>query len=295
MNRFVIFLGLLALVAAEEVVPEALPVEAREEVVKSLQPLVIKDNQEPDPIDKTAKILLQVSDEIERCIEKCQKLADVQKKQAAAVNYGPQSVVAEPVVDEQVVPKQQPILRPVVRPVSPVGPAGQGVAGQGVAGVVETPQGQRPVNEVAALGIPNRRFSQVMEDLNRLETQIRDAIARATANRQYRILSRLRPLLTLTRVIRRNMEVLRSRMVAVATMATLERLANDAVEQFADVMLGVPLTEGVALAPQISLGQSQPGSVPVLVVQPVVSSVAPPHVEAEKQQDAVVVAEVIKN
>jgi len=291
MNRLVIFLGLLALVAAEEIVPEALPVEAREEVVKSVPPLVIKDNQEPDPIDKTAKILLQVSDEIERCIEKCQKLADVQKKQAAAVNYGPQSVVAEPVADEQVVPKQQPVLRPVVRPVSPVGPVGQGLVGQ--EGVVETPQGQRPVNEVAALGIPNRRFSQVMEDLNRLETQIRDAIARATANRQYRILSRLRPLLTLTRVIRRNMEVLRSRMVAVATMATLERLANDAVEQFADVMLGVPLTEGVALAPQISLGQSQPGSVPVLVVQPVVaSSPVPPQVE--KQQD-VVVAEVVKN
>lgn len=286
MNRLIVFLGLLAFAAAEVIVPEALPAEAREEV-KPLQPLVIKDNQEPDPIDKTAKILLQVSDEIERCIEKCQKLADVQKKQAAAVNYGPQSVVAEPVADDQIVVKQQqPVLRPIVRPVSQAGPVGS-VVGQDQ--VVETAQGQRPVNEVAALGIPNRRFSQVMEDLNRLETQIRDAIARATANRQYRILSRLRPLLTLTRVIRRNMEVLRSRMVAVATMATLERLANDAVEQFADVMLGVPLTEGVALAPQISLGQS--GSVPVLVVQPV-SSVAPPQVQADKLQDVVVVADV---
>ena len=80
------------------------------------------------------------------------------------------------------------------------------------------------------------KFSAVLQDLNKIETQIKEAIARANSNRQMRLVMRLRPLLSYVNHINRNMELLRARVVAVATLSNLSVTVNEVLDQFGDVM-----------------------------------------------------------
>jgi hypothetical protein len=118
--------------------------------------------------------------------------------------------------------------------------------------------------------LDNRRFQILLADLTRLEDNIRAGLSNAAANRQWRVWLRLNPILVLTRNIRRTTERLRSRMVYVSTLATMERLANEAVEQFANVALSGTLTEGVPLSPLVTVeaGTAEGGAPSIVLHRP---------------------------
>ena len=93
-----------------------------------------------------------------------------------------------------------------------------------------------PPNENEIASVREEKFSEVLRDLAKMETQIQDAIKQAQANRRYQLVARLRPLLNYVTHIRRNMDLLRNRMVAVTTLSTIAFTVNEVVDQFADVM-----------------------------------------------------------
>ena len=80
------------------------------------------------------------------------------------------------------------------------------------------------------------KFSVILQDLSKIEDQIKEAISKANLNRQYRLVMRLRPLLSYVNHIHRNMEILRTRVVTIATLSNIAMTANEMVDQFADVM-----------------------------------------------------------
>lgn len=80
------------------------------------------------------------------------------------------------------------------------------------------------------------RFSAILNDIKKIEEMIKEAIVKANSNRQYRLVLRLRPLLSYVNQIYRNMEQLRARVVAVATLSNLHSTVNDVLVQFADVV-----------------------------------------------------------
>ncbi|XP_054160225.1 uncharacterized protein LOC128958402 [Oppia nitens] len=93
-----------------------------------------------------------------------------------------------------------------------------------------------PPNENEIANQREEKFSEVLRDLAKMETQIQEAIKQAQANRRYQLVARLRPLLNYVGHIRRNMDLLRNRMVAVTTLSSLAFTVNEIVDQFADVM-----------------------------------------------------------
>lgn len=80
------------------------------------------------------------------------------------------------------------------------------------------------------------RFSSILDDLKQIETQIKEAILVANAKRQFRLVMRLRPLLSYITQVHRNMELLRTRVVAIATLSNISTTVNDVMIQFGDVM-----------------------------------------------------------
>nr|XP_046912430.1 uncharacterized protein LOC124493395 [Dermatophagoides farinae] len=80
------------------------------------------------------------------------------------------------------------------------------------------------------------RFSVLLTDLKKIEEMIGIAIVKANLNRQYRLVMRLRPLQTYVQQIYRNLESLRARVVAIATLSNLAITVNDVLVQFGDVM-----------------------------------------------------------
>jgi hypothetical protein len=100
-----------------------------------------------------------------------------------------------------------------------------------------------PPNENEIASVREEKFSEVLRDLAKLETQIQEAITQANSNRRFLLVARLRPLLNYVTHIRRNMDLLRNRVVAVTTLSTIAFTVNEVVDQFADVMtstLGMP-------------------------------------------------------
>ena len=93
-----------------------------------------------------------------------------------------------------------------------------------------------PPNENEIASVREEKFSEVLRDLAKMETQIQEAIKQAQTNRRYALVARLRPLLNYVVQIRRNMDLLRNRMVAVTTLSTIAFTVNEVVDQFADVM-----------------------------------------------------------
>ena len=93
-----------------------------------------------------------------------------------------------------------------------------------------------PPNENEIASVREEKFSEVLRDLAKMETQIQEAIRQAQVNRRYQLVARLRPLLNYVTHIRRNMDLLRNRMVAVTTLSTIAFTVNEVVDQFADVM-----------------------------------------------------------
>lgn len=93
-----------------------------------------------------------------------------------------------------------------------------------------------PPNENEIASVREEKFSEVLRDLAKMETQIQEAIRQAQTNRRYALVARLRPLLNYVTHIRRNMDLLRNRMVAVTTLSTIAFTVNEVVDQFADVM-----------------------------------------------------------
>lgn len=85
-------------------------------------------------------------------------------------------------------------------------------------------------------GDREEKFSLVLQDLTKIEDQIKDAISKANTNRQYRLVMRLRPLLSYVNHIHRNMEMLRTRVVAIATLSNLAVTVTEVLDQFGDVM-----------------------------------------------------------
>ncbi|KAI2808427.1 hypothetical protein BLOT_006369 [Blomia tropicalis] len=93
-------------------------------------------------------------------------------------------------------------------------------------------------NGVPNNGVREEKFSAVLQDLNKIEENIKEAITKANANRQYRLVMRLRPLLSYVNHIHRNMEMLRTRVVAIATLSNLSVTVTEVLDQFGDVMTG---------------------------------------------------------
>jgi len=93
-----------------------------------------------------------------------------------------------------------------------------------------------PPNENEIASAREEKFSEVLRDLSKMEKQIQEAINQANANRRYVVVARLRPLLNYVGHIRRNMDLLRSRVVAVATLSTIAFTVNEVIDQFGDVM-----------------------------------------------------------
>ncbi|CAG2161975.1 unnamed protein product [Oppiella nova] len=93
-----------------------------------------------------------------------------------------------------------------------------------------------PPNENEIASVREEKFSEVLRDLAKMETQIQEAIRQAQVNRRYQLVARLRPLLNYVTHIRRNMDLLRNRMVAVTTLSTIAFTVNEVVDQFGDVM-----------------------------------------------------------
>lgn len=94
-------------------------------------------------------------------------------------------------------------------------------------------QDQLQENQVAK----EEKFSVVLQDLAKIEQQIKDAIAKANSNRQLRLVMRLRPLLGYVGQIRKNMETLRVRVVTITTLTNLSVSVNDVLDQFGNAML----------------------------------------------------------
>lgn len=95
------------------------------------------------------------------------------------------------------------------------------------------------------------KFSIVLQELDKIEEQIKETMSKANANRQFRLAMRLRPLVGYVGHLRRNMESLRTRVVAVATLSNLAITVNEVVDQFGDVMTSsVGLSTGIVPNPE---------------------------------------------
>ncbi|XP_027199531.1 uncharacterized protein LOC113793668 [Dermatophagoides pteronyssinus] len=107
---------------------------------------------------------------------------------------------------------------------------------------VETPssividEDKQQVDDTKNQDQQEERFSVLLTDLKKIDEMIGIAIAKANLNRQYRLVMRLRPLQSYVQQIYRNLESLRARVVAIATLSNLAITVNDVLVQFGDVM-----------------------------------------------------------
>ena len=111
------------------------------------------------------------------------------------------------------------------------------------------------------------KFSVVLADLKQVADTIREGISKANQNRQFRLVLRLRPLLNYVNQIQHNMEMLRTRVVAIATLSNLTESVSEVIDQFGDVM-----TSSLGLAGSLIPAAAVPGG---SQTQPVVSATAP--------------------
>lgn len=102
-------------------------------------------------------------------------------------------------------------------------------------------------NVTEGTGSKEEKFTLVLLDLVKIEETIKEAISKANANRQFRLVMRLRPLLSYVTHIHRNVEMLRTRLVAISTLSNLGVTVTEVLDQFTEVMssslgLGAPNT-----------------------------------------------------
>lgn len=103
------------------------------------------------------------------------------------------------------------------------------------------------------------KFSIVLQELNQIEEHIKETMNKANANRQFRLVMRLRPLVGYVGHLRRNMESLRTRVVAVATLSNLAITVNEVVDRFGDVMTSsAGLSTGIVPNPERVRRPSRP-------------------------------------
>lgn len=81
------------------------------------------------------------------------------------------------------------------------------------------------------------KFSEVLKDLTQLEQQIHELIREANSKRRFAQAARLRSLLTYVGHIKRNLDLLRNRVVAIATLSTIAATVNEVVDRFGDVVI----------------------------------------------------------
>lgn len=97
------------------------------------------------------------------------------------------------------------------------------------------------------MGSKEEKFTLVLLDLVKIEETIKEAISKANANRQFRLVMRLRPLLSYMTHIRNSVQMLRTRVVAISTLSNLGVTVTEVLDQFTEVMssslgLGAPST-----------------------------------------------------
>jgi len=111
-----------------------------------------------------------------------------------------------------------------------------------------------PPNENEIASVREEKFSEVLRDLAKMEAQIQEAIKQANANRRHVLVARLRPLLTYVTHIRRNMDLLRNRVVAVTTLSTIAFTVTEVIDQFGDVMTSTFGMPGGVVVPGDRIG-----------------------------------------